>query len=71
MGQAPGQKCYQKERDGVTVKTNYYVCLVQRNGLDSPLAAILWDTSLLDMMFKVWQEKNIKVIKLKNLEKGA
>ena len=48
---------------------NYFVRLVLRIGPGSPLVAILWDTSLLNMKFRVYIEKIMMIVHLRSLNK--
>ena len=48
---------------------NYFVRLVLRIGPGSPLAAILWDSSLLDMKLRIYLEKIMMIIHLRSLDK--
>ena len=50
---------------------NYFVRLVLRIGPGSPLAAILWDTSLLNMKFRVYIKKIMMIIHLRSLDKDT
>ena len=47
---------------------NYFVRLVLRIGPGSPLVSILWDTSLLDMKFRVYMEKIMIIMHLRSLD---
>ena len=47
---------------------NYFVRLVLRIGPGSPLVAILWDTSLLNMKFRVYIEKVMMIVHLRSLD---
>ena len=47
---------------------NYFVRLVLRIGPGSPLASILWDTSLLDMQFRVYMEKLMIIMHIRSLD---
>ena len=50
---------------------NYFVRLVLWIGQGSPLAGILWDTSLLDMKFRVYIEKLMIIMHLRSLDKDT
>ena len=43
--------------------------MVLRIGPGSPLAAILWDSSLLDMKLRIYLEKIMMIIHLRSLDK--
>ena len=47
---------------------NWFVRLALRIGQGSPVASLLWDSSLLDMSIRVWREKIMMVIHLRSLD---
>ena len=48
---------------------HWFVRLALRLGQGSPVAGLLWDTSLLDMSLRIWREKIMMVIHLRSLDK--
>ena len=50
---------------------NYFVRLVLRLGPGSPLVAILWDSSLLDMKLRIWEQKVMMVFHIRSLDKDT
>ena len=47
---------------------NWFVRLIWRVGQGAPLAALLWDSQLLDMKLRVWQEKVLMVLHIRCLD---
>ena len=47
---------------------HWFVRLALRLGQGSPVASLLWDTSLLDMSLRIWREKLMMVIHLRSLD---
>ena len=49
----------------------WFVRLALRIGQGSPVAGLLWDTSLLDMSIRIWREKIMMVIHLRSLDETS
>ena len=50
---------------------NLFVRLILRVGPGSPVSAIMWDTSLLDMQLRVWREKLMMIIHIRSFDAEA
>ena len=50
---------------------NWFVRLVLQLGPGAPVAALLWDACLLDMGLRVWREKLMLMLHIRNLSEGT
>ena len=50
---------------------NWFVCLIWQIGQGAPLAALLWDSQLLDMKIRIWAEKVLIVFHIRSLDKES
>ena len=50
---------------------NWFTRLVLEVGPGAPLAALGWDTGLIDMKLRVWKEKVLMILHLRNLDEGS
>ena len=46
----------------------WYLKLIYQVGQGAPSASLLWDTNVLDMSLRIWKEKLLFVLHLRNLE---
>ena len=49
----------------------WFVCSALRIGQGSPVAALLWDFSLLDMSIRIWREKILMVLHIRSLDETS
>ena len=49
----------------------WYVRLILGIGQGSPIAALMWDFSLLDMKLRVWREKLMMIIHIRDLDSDS
>ena len=49
----------------------WFVRLILRVGPGTPLAALAWDTGLLDMELRIWKEKLLLILHLRSLEEDT
>ena len=47
----------------------WFLRLILRVGPGTPLAALAWDTGVLDMELRIWKEKLLLVLHLRSLRK--
>ena len=47
---------------------SWYIRLILQIGPGSPVAAIMWDFSLLNFKFRIWIEKTMMIIHIRSLD---
>ena len=50
---------------------NWFARLIWRVGQGAPVAALLWDSQLLDMKVRVWREKILMILHIRSLDEDS